>query len=174
MSAGPIAIVGAGTMGHGIAYVALLAGLTVRLADASESALATARERVDASFARAVERGKATVAQREEALRRLTTHAGAADAVRDAAVVIEAVPERLELKRALLAEIERNAPAEALLATNTSSLSIDAIADALREPGRLAGMHFFNPVAVMRLVEVVQGVRTTPAALAGARALAES
>ncbi|MGH7530694.1 MAG: 3-hydroxyacyl-CoA dehydrogenase family protein [Gemmatimonadales bacterium] len=162
MTAPRVAVIGAGTMGHGIAYVAAAAGCAVRLTDARGDALAGAMRRIEQLIAGAVQRGKAT--DPADIKKRISADQALSDAVREADVVIEAVIEDLGVKQRLLAEAERAAPTGALLATNTSSLSIEQIAAALREPARLVGMHFFNPVHQMKLVEVVTHPRGAPAA----------
>ncbi len=169
-----VAVIGAGTMGHGIAYVALAAGYEVALADADRDALLAALDRISESFAVAIERRKLTADDRDAALARLATFPAVEQAVAGADLVIEAVPERIELKRALFSTAYAAAPAHAVLASNTSSLPIAAIAAAVPRPERVVGMHFFNPVAAMRLVEVVRGPATSDATLAAARAFAES
>ena len=147
-------MIGAGTMGHGIAQVAAQAGYAVRLADAVPGAAAAALERIRANLEGGVARGKLTAAARDAALARIAAGDGAEAAARGADLVIEAVPEDLGLKRDLFARLAAAAPA-AVLATNTSSLSVAAIAAAAPAPGRVVGMHFFNPVHLMKLVEVV-------------------
>jgi len=169
-----VAIVGAGTMGHGIAYVALAAGYDVALADADRDALLAAHGRIADSFAVAIERKKLSSDDRDGALARLTTHPALELAATGADLVIEAVPERIELKRVLFAAAHAAAPPHAILASNTSSLSIAAIAAAVPRAERVIGMHFFNPVAAMRLVEIVRGPATSDATVAAARAFAES
>ena len=161
-------------MGHGIAYVAAAAGYEVRLADADAATLAAGVRRVHDAFDKAIERGKATPESRAESLSRLETAAAAREAATDADVVIEAVPERLELKQTVFREVERAAPPNAILASNTSSLSITRIAEAVADPGRVVGLHFFNPVPVMKLLEIVRGERTTDAVIDASRALATS
>ena len=158
-----VAVVGAGTMGHGIAQVAAQAGYAVRLADAVAGAAAAAVERVRTNLEGGVARGKVTAAERDGALARITAGDRAADAARGADLVIEAAPEDLQLKRDLLAGLAVAAP-EAVLATNTSSLSVAAIAAATPAPERVLGMHFFNPVHLMKLVEVVTHDATGAAA----------
>jgi len=160
MSAGRVAVIGAGTMGHGIAYAAALAGFEVRLTDSKPEALRLAMGRLNDLLAIAVKRGKLTEEDRDVAASRLRAESDFAPAVREAEVVIEAVREHLGTKQQVFAEIERAAPAGALLATNPSSLSVAAIAAAVREPGRVLGMHFFNPVHAMKLVEVVTHPQT--------------
>jgi 3-hydroxybutyryl-CoA dehydrogenase len=150
-----VAVIGSGTMGHGIAYVAALAGCDVRLTDSRADALPQAMAKVESLLAGGLKRGKLTAADHADLVKRLHTDPTLGSAIRDAEVVIEAVVEDLAIKQRLFAEIERAAPAEALLASNTSSLSIGEIASAMTQPGRLVGMHFFNPVHVMKLVEVV-------------------
>ena len=155
-----IAVLGAGTMGHGIAYVAALAGCAVRLWDSNPAVLDTARDRIESLLAGGLKRGKLTEDDRARVHARLETVAHLPDAAAGADVVIEAVIEDLTAKQRLFAEVERRAPPTALLASNTSSLSIGQIAAAIKEPGRLVGMHFFNPVHAMKLVEIVTHART--------------
>lgn len=150
-----VAVIGAGTMGRGIAYVAVLAGCEVRLYDAQPGATDQALRAVDDLFAKGVQRGKLSATDHTDGIKRLLAEAHLDTAVKNADVVIEAVVEDLAIKQRLFAEVERAAPAVALLASNTSSLSIGRIAEGLRDPRRLVGMHFFNPVHAMKLVEVV-------------------
>jgi 3-hydroxybutyryl-CoA dehydrogenase len=150
-----VAVVGAGTMGHGIAYVAALAGCEVRLTDARADALPHALAKIEELLAGGMKRGKLTESDRAAVQDRLRTETTLERAAAGADAVIEAVIEDLALKRRLFADVERAAPAGALLASNTSSLSIGEIAAGMRAPGRLVGMHFFNPVHLMKLVEVV-------------------
>ncbi|MBX6331238.1 MAG: 3-hydroxyacyl-CoA dehydrogenase family protein [Gemmatimonadaceae bacterium] len=167
-----VAVIGAGTMGHGIAYVAALAGCAVRLTDADPAQLERGMALVERAFATAIERGKCTPETRAASLARLTAAPGVAAAVEGAGIVIEAVPERLDLKRRLFAAIEPHAPGDALLASNTSSLSITAIASALERRDRALGLHFFNPVPAMKLLEIVRGDETSDDAVGRARAFA--
>ena len=169
-----VAVVGAGTMGHGIAYVAALSGYRVTLADADVPALDRAMARIRAAFDKGVERAKVTPVQREEGLRRLVAAHTLREGAADAELVIEAVPERMELKQRLLVELESITTPEAVLASNTSSLSITELAAALRWRGRVVGLHFFNPVPAMRLVEVVRGSETADETVERARTFAES
>ena len=150
-----VSVVGAGTMGRGIAYVSLLAGCEVRLYDAQPGATGQAVRAIDELFAKGVQRGKLSAADHADCKKRLHADETIDGAVRDAEVVIEAVIEDLAVKQRLFADVERGAPAQALLASNTSSLSIGNIAEGLGKPERLVGMHFFNPVHAMKLVEVV-------------------
>lgn len=167
-----VAVIGAGTMGHGIAQVCAMAGFGVSLHDPLpgrvEAALATIRGTLD----KGVARGKVDEATRTSALAHLREAGGLEDAVADADLVIEAVPERLEIKTALFADLGRLAPARAVLATNTSSLSVSRIAGATDRPGQVVGLHFFNPVHIMRLLEVVRGRETADETLAASLSFA--
>ncbi|HEU4828924.1 MAG TPA: 3-hydroxyacyl-CoA dehydrogenase family protein [Gemmatimonadales bacterium] len=169
-----VAVVGAGTMGHGIAYVALAAGYEVALADSDRDALLAAHDRIAESFAGAIERNKLSAADRDAGLARLSTFPALEPAAAEADLLIEAVPERIELKRSLFSAAYAAAPPHAILASNTSSLSIGAIAAAVPRPERVVGLHFFNPVAAMRLVEIVRGAATSEATVDLARTFAES
>src|SRR5438477_12427234 len=160
MTARRVAVIGAGTMGHGIAYVATLAGCSVALTDSRPEAIPPAIRRIGDLLTGGVQRGKLGEADVAAAAARLRADRDLASAVREADVVIEAVVEDLGIKQRLFAELERAAPAGALLATNTSSLSVAAIASGMRRPGRVLGMHFFNPVHAMKLVEVVTHPQT--------------
>jgi len=161
-----ITILGAGTMGHGIAHAAMAGGYETRLYDVSPAALEHAREAIDAIVRRGVELGKIAPDQATAAMARLQTMSELGPALDGADFVIEAAPERIDLKLELLGEIERLVPAGAVIATNTSALSITEIAGALRNPRRLAGMHFFNPVHKMRLVEIVRALESAPETIA--------
>ncbi len=154
-------VVGAGLMGSGIAAQCALAGFPTLLEDLNSELTARGLERVRRALGRAVERGATTPAARDAALERLATTVGF-DALPSAAIVIEAAPEDLGLKRQLFGQLEAIADAPAILATNTSSLPIAQIADGLRRPERLVGLHFFNPVLQMPLVELIAGTRTAP------------
>lgn len=166
-----VAVLGAGTMGHGIAQVAAMAGLHVVLRDVAANLVDQGLARIRVNLDQGVTRGKVTEQARSEALARLTGTTDLGLAVSRADVVIEAVPERLELKREIFKSVDRAAPPRALLATNTSSLSVADIAGAVSSPGRVVGMHFFNPVHIMKLLEVVAHDRVHPAAVSLARAL---
>jgi len=157
-----VAVVGAGTMGHGIAYVAALAGCEVALTDSRADALPHATARIDALIAGAVTRAKLDGQEGTALARRVRIERSLDDAVHGATVIIEAVVEDLQVKQRVLANVERAAPPDALLASNTSSLSIGHLAGSLSTPGRLVGMHFFNPVHLMKLVEIVTHDRAAP------------
>jgi len=149
-------------MGHGIAQVAAQAGCTVRLADALPGAAEKALERIGRNLDGALERGKLTADGRQETISRISASDSIAAAVAGAHILIEAVPEQLELKQELFRHAERLVAEGAILATNTSSLSIAAIASGVTHPERVIGMHFFNPVHVMKLVEIVVHDGTAP------------
>jgi 3-hydroxybutyryl-CoA dehydrogenase len=160
-----VTVIGAGTMGHGIAYVAAVAGCEVRLTDARRAALPQALDKIEALLVSGVKRGKLAADDHAGVRKRIRAEPQIRAAVSDADIVIEAVVEDLAIKQRLFADVERAAPPGALLASNTSSLSIGQIASAMTQPARLVGMHFFNPVHVMKLVEVVMhGRESRPAA----------
>jgi 3-hydroxybutyryl-CoA dehydrogenase len=150
-----VAVIGAGTMGHGIAQVAAMAGYSVKLTDERAEALDGARKRIAANLAGAVQRGKLSREEADAAIGRIAPSPDIQSSVWGAHIVVEAVAEDLRLKREVFATIDAIADAGALLATNTSSLSIASIADATTRPERVVGMHFFNPVHIMKLVEIV-------------------
>jgi len=169
-----VTVIGGGTMGRGIAQAAAQAGCRVRLQDVGEAQVAAALDGIRATLDGGVRRNKLDAAERDAALSRIETATDLAASVADAELVIEAVPEKLALKREVFAAIDRAAPPAAVLASNTSSLSIAVLAEAVRRPERVVGMHFFNPVHRMRLVELVRSPRTGETALAAARALADA
>jgi 3-hydroxybutyryl-CoA dehydrogenase len=169
-----VAVVGAGTMGAGIAYAVALAGFDVCLTDSRAEVLPLALGRLNDLLAVAVKRGKLTEPERFAVSAQLRAEHQFAPAVSGAEVVIEAVHEHLGVKQQLFAEMERAAPPDALLATNTSSLSVADIAAAVQDPSRVVGMHFFNPVHAMKLVEVVTHARVAPAAVDRAVAFARA
>ncbi|MEU4209785.1 3-hydroxyacyl-CoA dehydrogenase [Streptomyces sp. NPDC026206] len=164
-----VAVVGTGTMGQGIAQVALVAGHPVRLYDAAPGRAAEAARSIAARLSRLVDKGRLDAAARDAALGRLRPAAQLTD-LADSALVIEAILEQLPAKQKLFGELESVVPDDCLLATNTSSLSVTAVAGALRLPGRFVGLHFFNPAPLLPLVEVVQGHATDAAAAERARA----
>ena len=155
-----VTVIGAGTMGHGIAQVAAAAGLKVLLVDQDAAALARGRKRIDENLAGGIQRGKLTEADRDRTVANLATTTSLAEAARASDLFIEAIVEQLEPKQALFRQIESLAPGHAILASNTSSLPLTKIAAALSDPSRLIGMHFFNPVFVMKLIEIVVHPKT--------------
>lgn len=157
-----IGIVGAGAMGRGIAQIAAQAGLQVRLFDLNGQAVAAARQALDDTWRMLVQRGKLTEAQAGQALERIV----ACTALEDLAgcqLVVEAIVEKLDVKQSLMRQLEGIVSDDCILASNTSSLSITAIAAGCAHPQRVAGYHFFNPVPLMKVVEVIDGLRTDPA-----------
>ncbi|MER5462893.1 3-hydroxyacyl-CoA dehydrogenase [Streptomyces sp. NPDC002668] len=154
-----VAVVGAGTMGQGIAQVALVAGHPVRLYDAVPGRAAQAAEAIGARLDRLVEKGRMDAAQRDAARAWLHPAADLAE-LADAALVVEAILEQLAVKQELFTALEKIVADDCLLATNTSSLSVTAVAGALERPGRFVGLHFFNPAPLLPLVEVVSGHAT--------------
>jgi len=156
-----IAVLGAGTMGHGIAHAALSAGYETRLFDVTESVLERGRAAIAAIVAKGVELGRTSAADGEAMLSRLRTATDLAEILRKADFVIEAAPEQIDLKLRLFGEIERLAPKHAVVTSNTSALSITEMAATLTDPSRVAGMHFFNPVHKMKLVEIVRALHTS-------------
>jgi 3-hydroxybutyryl-CoA dehydrogenase len=158
----PVLVIGAGIMGAGIAQVAAQSGHRVMLFDAREGAAAQAREKLGATLEGLAAKGKLTAEAARETMARIVPVASLAQAG-DAGLAIEAIVENLEVKRGLLRELEAMMGERCVLASNTSSISITALANGLTHPGRLVGMHFFNPVPLMKLVEVVSGLHTDPA-----------
>jgi 3-hydroxybutyryl-CoA dehydrogenase len=169
-----IGVVGAGTMGHGIAQVLVKSGFSVVLQDVAEKILDAARERIGKGLARDVEKGRLTAEQREQALGRLKTTTEVKD-LAGVELAIEAVVENFETKQRVFRALEpvvREAKPEAILASNTSSISITRLAAQTGRPERFVGLHFFNPVPVMKLVEVVPGLETAPETVKAAEELA--
>ncbi|MCE9601061.1 MAG: 3-hydroxybutyryl-CoA dehydrogenase [Gemmatimonadetes bacterium] len=153
------AVVGAGQMGNGIAHVCATSGFAVTLIDVSAEALAKGKGTIEKNLERQVKKGGLDAAARDAALARITT-ATTLDAVAGATVVVEAATERKELKFQIFRDLDRLAEAGAILATNTSSISITEIAAVTKRPAQVIGMHFMNPVPVMQLVEVIRGLAT--------------
>ena len=172
MTVRTVAVLGAGTMGHGIAHAAAAAGLETRLYDVSETQLAKAQALVEGVFRKAVEIGKASPADADAGVARLSTSTDLPASLSDVDFVIEAAPEQMDLKLALFAAIDRHAPASAVVTTNTSALSITEMAGSLSNPARVAGMHFFNPVHKMKLVEIVRALESSPETLEAIEGLA--
>jgi 3-hydroxybutyryl-CoA dehydrogenase len=160
-----IAVLGAGTMGHGIAYAAIAGGYDTWMYDVSQGAVDKGRAAIEQIVRKGVELGKSTAADADAMLRRLAVTTALADALADAGMVIEAAPEKIDLKLDLFQQIEQLAPAQAVIASNTSALSLTEMAGSIANPGRVAGMHFFNPVHKMKLVEIVRALESTPATL---------
>jgi 3-hydroxybutyryl-CoA dehydrogenase len=155
-----IGVIGAGTMGSGIAAVAAVAGFTVFITDQNSTALITAGKRIDDLLSQTAEKGKITAAENVAARRRVT-FGESIDILSSCDLVIEAVVEDLPVKQRLCEALEKTVRPDCLIATNTSSLQITAIASAAAAPSRVLGLHFFNPPLLMKLVEVVRGVHTS-------------
>jgi 3-hydroxybutyryl-CoA dehydrogenase len=168
-----VAVIGAGTMGHGIAQVAAMAGYQTRLTDTSADVLTSALRRIAANLAGAVSRSKMTQLDADAATSRIAPATDLEAAVRDADLVIEAVAEDLDLKEHVFRQLDTAVRGDAILATNTSSLSVTRIANSTRQPARVVGMHFVNPVHIMKLVEVIAHPQSDPAVVAAARDAAE-
>ncbi len=158
---GKVAVIGAGTMGRGIAQVAAMAGHEAVLCDVDAAQLEHALAGIEATLDKGVRLGKVAESARDGALARLAGTRRLGEAVEGADLVIEAVPEVMALKRRIFGEVEAVAGAGKILATNTSSLSITEMAAGLESPGHFLGLHFFNPVHIMALVEIVRGEHTT-------------
>jgi len=161
LGAAPVLVIGAGIMGAGIAQIAAQAGHRVQLFDTRAGAAQQATAKLAATFEGLVAKGKLAVATAQEVLARVEPVA-TLEPGSEARLVVEAIVEDLDAKRALLRQLEAVVAADAVLATNTSSISVTALASGLAQPGRVVGMHFFNPVPLMKLVEVVSGLHTSP------------
>ncbi len=156
------AVVGAGQMGNGIAHVFATSGHAVTLIDVNADALAKGRDTIARNLDRQVKKGAIEASAAEAALARIATSTSL-EAVADAAIIVEAATERLDLKFRIFEDLDRLAPAGAILASNTSSISITEIAARTKRPEQVIGMHFMNPVPVMQLVEVIRGLATSDA-----------
>ncbi len=172
-----IGVVGAGTMGNGIAQAFAQAGFDVVMSDVAQSALERALKTIASSFDRLVKKEKMTAAQKDAALARIQT-ATEMDALKDSGLVIEAATENLDLKLKIFRQLDSLTLPETILASNTSSISITRLAAVSKRPERVIGMHFFNPVPVMALVELIRGLQTSDATYAAveeaARALGKA
>jgi 3-hydroxybutyryl-CoA dehydrogenase len=169
-----VAVIGAGTMGRGIAQVFAQAGYATALYDADPEAARSARRAIEETLDKGVALRKIEAGDRERALERLRVETDLGEAVVDADLVIEAIPELLAAKREMFAELDAHCPESAILASNTSSLPIAALAAETTRPERVAGLHFFNPVHVMKLVEIVAPEGVSPAVVETLRRAVES
>ncbi len=158
-----VAVIGAGTMGNGIAHVFAMKGYDVTLVDVAPAALERALATIDKNLGRMVSKERITEADKAATLGRITTSSDLATAVADRNLVVEAATERFELKSQIFQQMDAHAPADAVLATNTSSISITRLAAVTKRSAKVIGMHFFNPVPVMKLVEVINGYDTDKA-----------
>ena len=164
-----VAVIGAGTMGAGIAQVCAQSGWNTILYDAFPEGLEKGMQRIDAFWDKGIARGKTTVQQKQEWSENLHAEPNLENAVKGCDLIIEAVPEILELKQKIFQEVEQYASEQAIFATNTSSLSIGKIASVINHPERLIGMHFFNPVPIMKLLELVKHDKTSDATVSIAK-----
>jgi 3-hydroxybutyryl-CoA dehydrogenase len=169
-----LTVLGAGTMGHGIAHAAIAGGYATRMYDVSDAAVTKGRSSIETIVKKGVELGKVSATDADAMLRRLTPTSRLDEALADAGFVIEAAPEKIDLKLALFQDIERLAAPHAVIASNTSALSITELAGSLKTPSRVAGMHFFNPVHKMKLVEIVQALESSPATLEAVEAVSRA
>ncbi|HSD53333.1 MAG TPA: 3-hydroxybutyryl-CoA dehydrogenase [Burkholderiales bacterium] len=167
-----VGIVGAGTMGNGIAQAFAVAGIPVTMTDIGAAQLERGLKTVDGSLERLVKKDKMSAADKAAALARIETSTSL-DAVRAADLVIEAATEKLDLKLEIFGRVDQVAKADAVVATNTSSISITRLAAATKRPDRVIGMHFFNPVPVMQLVELIKGLQTSDATYTAVEAIAK-
>jgi 3-hydroxybutyryl-CoA dehydrogenase len=156
-----ITVIGSGTMGNGIAHVFAQHGYNVSLVDISKEALDRGLATINKNMDRQVAKGSLTQADKDAALARIAPNTDLAAGVKNADLIVEAATENVDLKLKIFRDIDANAPANAILASNTSSISITKIAAATKRPGQVIGMHFMNPVPVMKLVEVIRGYSTT-------------
>ncbi len=155
-----VTVIGGGTMGNGIVHVFALNGYDVTLAETKKEFAERALETIGKNLNRMVKKEKISESDKEETLSRIQTKLDVADAVEGADLVVEAVPEVFELKKKIFIEVDKHAPENAILASNTSSISITKLAAVTNRPEKFIGMHFFNPVPVMKLVEVINGLET--------------
>jgi 3-hydroxybutyryl-CoA dehydrogenase len=165
-----VTVVGAGIMGRGIAHVCALGGFKVKLNDVSEALLQNSVNIISANMQKGVDRKKMTPEQKAEAEANLSVTTSLSKAVENADLVIEAVPEDLQLKQKIFKSIEDSCPPHTILATNTSSMSVTEICAVISEPGRTIGLHFFNPVHIMKLVEIICGLETSEETLVACEA----
>jgi 3-hydroxybutyryl-CoA dehydrogenase len=156
-----VCVIGAGTMGNGIAHVFAQNGFTVSLIDVSQEQLNRAKATIEKNLDRQLQKGSITAEAREAAIQNISTHTSLAAAVKDADLVVEAATENIDLKLNIFRQIDEHAPKNCILASNTSSISITKIAAATSRPELVIGMHFMNPVPVMKLVEIINGYSTT-------------
>lgn len=155
-----VAVIGGGTMGNGITHVFAMHGIPVNLVETKEELAEKALGTIDKNLERMVKKEKIEAAQKVQALENINTFTDVAEGVSDVDLVVEAIPENFELKKKVFATIDDAAPEEAILASNTSSISITKLAATTSRPEQFIGMHFFNPVPVMKLVEIVKGLET--------------
>ncbi len=156
-----VAVIGAGTMGNGIAQVFAQTGSEVTLIDTNQAALQRAIEKIDSSLSRLVKKEKMSEQEKQQALKHLTTTTDLNEGTKDSDLVVEAATENMKIKLDIFRQLDENCKPSAILATNTSSISITQIASATNRPDKVIGMHFMNPVPIMKLVEIISGYSTS-------------
>lgn len=156
-----VAVIGGGTMGNGICHVFAMHGIPVNLVETKQELADKALSTIDSNLERMVKKEKIDSDQKVQTLENIETYTNTVEAVKDVDLVVEAVPENFELKKKVFADVDKAAPEETILASNTSSISITKLAATTSRPEQFIGMHFFNPVPVMKLVEVVRGFETS-------------
>jgi len=169
-----ITIIGAGTMGRGIAYASGLAGYATKLYDGEMKILNAAIENITGSFRKAMDKALLSQDVVEQSLARLKIFTDLPTAAGEADFIIEAVPERIDLKIDLFRQLDEMAPPHAIFATNTSSLSVTEMAGATKRPGQVIGMHFFNPVPLMKLIEIIRGLETSEETIAATQKVSQA
>lgn len=167
-----IGIIGAGTMGSGIAQVAAVAGYGVILYDIEAPALDRSMKQIENNLAKAIEKNKLTAAEKETALAKIKTSVDFSQ-LKNSTTVIEAAAERLDIKQGIFQRLDDLLPHESIIATNTSSLSVTVLGAATRRPDRVIGMHFFNPAHIMKLVEIIKGIETSQTTISRITSLAK-
>ncbi|MCK5302053.1 MAG: 3-hydroxyacyl-CoA dehydrogenase family protein, partial [Candidatus Thorarchaeota archaeon] len=168
-----IVVIGAGLMGSGIAYISAWNGLEVKIVDIKEEFIEKGMERIRTDVMTGIDKGKMTMSEAEGLMGRLSATTNLEEAVKDADLVIEAIFENMKVKKEVFGKIDAAAPAHTVIASNTSSLSIDELATATKRPDKVVGMHYFSPVAAMKLLEIVIGEKTSDETIAAAIAVAE-
>lgn len=167
-----VAVIGSGIMGHGISQVTATAGFHVHLNDISADILEKAKEKISASLDRGIQKGKITDSQKNDILKRISFTPDLGTAVEDADLIVEAVPENIDLKKQIFSRMDELTKAEAILATNTSQYSITEIASVVKNPSRVIGMHWFNPPVAMKLIEIIRGLDTSDEVVSEIRSFA--
>jgi 3-hydroxybutyryl-CoA dehydrogenase len=157
-----VTVIGSGTMGNGISHVFAQSGFNVHMMDINQSALDRAMNTITKNMDRQIAKNALTEDAKKQALSRITTYTDLTEALKDADIVVEAAIENIDLKTKLFQDLDRICPERTILATNTSSISITRIGSFTKRPGKVIGMHFFNPVPVMKLVEIINGYATDP------------